>query len=110
MHTAQTAVSSKPEDKQRGKALTDLVISQLTDLFRIGLLVGLVVTMKRTSHVTGKYLPLALGIVFVAVILPSTMPPVGVALTDAVLAGLISNSVILVHILAIARLVARFRR
>jgi hypothetical protein len=47
--------------------VTDLVLSQLGDLFRIGLIVALVVTMRRTAAVTGRVVPLALGVVFVAV-------------------------------------------
>jgi hypothetical protein len=90
--------------------LTDLVLSQLTDLFRIGLIIALVVTMRRTVAVTGRIIPLLAGVVFVAVLLPATMPSGSATLTDAILAGLVSNSVILVHVLAIARLIALIRR
>lgn len=89
--------------------MIDLVLSQLTDLFRIGLMIALVVTMLRTSAVTGRVLPLALGVVFVAVILPTTMPGGSASLIDAILAGLISNLIILVPVLAAAALVARLR-
>lgn len=88
----------------------DLVLSQLTDIFRIGLIVALVVTMRRTSAVTGRVLPLALGVFFVAVILPTTLRSQQVALTDAVLAGLVSNVIILGVVLAAAVLVERLRR
>ena len=91
-------------------ALTDLVLSQLTDLFRIGLIIALVVTMYRTAAVTGRVLPLALGVVFVAVMLPATLPSSSASLADAVLAGLISNSIILVPVLALAALIKRLRR
>ena len=90
--------------------MTDLVLSQLTDLFRIGLIIALVVTMRRTAAVTGRVLPLALGVVFVAVMLPATLPSSSANRADAVLAGLISNSIILVAVLALAGLFARFRR
>ena len=90
--------------------MTDLVLSQLTDFFRIGLIIALVVTMHRTAAVTGRVLPLALGVVFVAVMLPSTMPSGSASLADAVLAGLVSNSIILVPVLALAELIARLRR
>ena len=90
--------------------MIDLVLSQLTDLFRIGLMIALVVTMLRTSAVTGRVLPLALGVVFVAVILPTTMPGGSASLTDAILAGLVSNLIILVPVLAAAALVARLRK
>ena len=90
--------------------MIDLVLSQLTDLFRIGLMIALVVTMLRTAAVTGRVLPLALGVVFVAVILPSTMPGGSASLTDAILAGLVSNLIILVPVLAVAAVVARLRK
>ncbi len=90
--------------------MIDLVLSQLTDIFRIGLIVALVVTMRRTAAVTGRVLPLALGVLFVAVILPTTLRSQQVALMDAVLAGLVSNVIILGVVLAAAFLVERFRR
>lgn len=90
--------------------MTDLALSQLTDLFRIGLITGLVFTMHRTADVTGRVLPLVLGVVFVAVLLPTTMPSTSASFTDAVFAGLISNSIILIPVLILAGLVARSRR
>jgi H+/gluconate symporter-like permease len=89
--------------------LTDLIQSQLLDPFRIGLLAALVVTMLRTAQVTGRLIPLALGAVFVAVIIPSTNPPTNATLTNAVLAGLVSNAIILGIILALAAVVRRMR-
>jgi hypothetical protein len=86
-----------------------LIQSQLVDIFRIGLIVALVFTMARTRAATGTVLPLALGVVFVAVILPSTNPQPGVTLMDAVLAGLISNLVILAIVLALALVWRRLR-
>ena len=90
--------------------MIDLVLSQLTDIFRIGLIVALVVTMRRTAAVTGRVLPLALGVLFVAVILPTTLRSQQVALVDAVLAGLVSNVIILGVVLAAAFLIERLRR
>jgi uncharacterized membrane protein len=90
--------------------LTDLLFSQLTDIFRIGLIIGLVYTMNRTAAVTGRVLPLILGVVFVAVILPATLPSPAAGLTQAVAVGLLANTIILLHVLALARLIARFRR
>ena len=90
--------------------MTDLVFSQLTDVFRIGLIIVLVITMLRTSSVTGRVLPLVLGVVFVAVIIPTTMTGGSAVLTQAILVGLVSNTVILVVVLGVARLVARLRR
>ncbi|MDH4391826.1 MAG: hypothetical protein QE285_10455 [Aquabacterium sp.] len=90
--------------------MVDLVLSQLTDLFRIGLVIGLVYTMNRTAAVTGRVLPLVLGVVFVAVMLPATMPRASANLLDATLAGLVSNTIILVPVLVLAALIARWRR
>lgn len=88
----------------------ELVLSQLSDVFRIGLIMALVLTMRRTAPVTGRVLPLAAGVVFVAVLLPSTMPGDSHSLTHAILAGLISNLIILVPVLLLAGWLARFRR
>lgn len=90
--------------------MIDLVTSQLLDPFRIGLLIALVVTMQRTAAVTGRVIPLILGIVFVAVMLPTTMPSSSMNLKDAILAGLISNTILLAGVLAGAWLIVRFRR
>ena len=90
--------------------MTDLVLSQLTDLFRIGLIIALVVTMHRTAAVTGRVLPLVLGVLFVAAMLPATMPSASASRTDAILAGLVSNTIILAVVLVAAGLIARLRR
>jgi hypothetical protein len=88
----------------------DLVFSQLSDVFRIGLIIALVVTMLRTSTVTGRVLPLIAGVVFVAVIVPSTLSGSTETLSLEIAAGLISNLIILVPVLLLARLVAHLRR
>ena len=89
--------------------MVELIQSQLADPFRIGLIVALVVTMYRTQAATGTLLPLAAGVVFVAVILPSTGIGGGADLTQAVLAGILSNLIILGIVLALAALVRRLR-
>lgn len=53
--------------------MIDLLQSQLTDLFRIGLIAALIATTLRTEGVTGRTIPLMAGVVFVAVIIPMTM-------------------------------------
>ena len=90
--------------------MIDLIVSQLTDVFRIGLIIALVITTVRTSAITGRVIPLACGVVFVAVMLPLTLPTGSVPLVDSILAGLLSNLVILLHVLAVARLVQLLRR
>ena len=90
--------------------MIDLVLSQLSDLFRIGLIVALVVTMRRTAPVTGRVLPLVLGVAFIAVMLPLTMPSPSSGSGEAIVAGLVSNSIILALVLACAKVIARVRR
>lgn len=89
--------------------MVDLIQTQLLDPFRIGLIVALVFTMYRTRAATGTLLPLAMGVVFVAVILPSTQASGATGLTEAVLAGLVSNLIILGIVLALAVIVRRLR-
>ena len=73
---------------------TLLITGQFTDMFRLGLLAGLIYTTERTRHQTGVLLPLVAGIVFVAIIIPTTMPQPGVPLWQAVATGLVVNAVI----------------
>ncbi len=90
--------------------MIDLVLSQLTDVFRIGLIIGLVFTMRKTAAVTGRVLPLVLGVAFLAVMLPATMPHASASFIDAILAGLVSNTIILAPVLFANWLVSRSRR
>ena len=90
--------------------MIDLVLSQLTDIFRIGLIIGLVFTMHKTAAVTGRILPLVLGVVFLAVMLPATMPKASASFTDAIVAGLVSNTIILAPVLFLGWLISRLRR
>lgn len=90
--------------------MIELVLSQLSDVFRIGLIIALVVTMFRTSSVTGRVLPLIAGVVFVAVIVPSTLSGGTESLSQEIAAGLISNLIILAPVLLLAQLIARLRR
>ncbi len=86
--------------------LTDLAISQFMDPFRIALLIGLVVTMQRAMVVTGKLVPLLAGIVFVAVIIPSTITQtLAASFVMQVGVGLVTNAVLLAVILAIKMLI-----
>jgi hypothetical protein len=73
--------------------ISALLVEQFTDIFRIGLLTGLIYTTERTRAQTGVLLPLIAGIVFVAVIIPTTMPRPGVSLELAVATGLLVNAV-----------------
>ena len=71
-----------------------LFTSQITDFFRLGLLAGLIYTTERTRGQTGIALPLLAGIVFVAVIIPSTITKSSVDLVSGVGVGLFANAVI----------------
>lgn len=83
------------------------------DPFRIGLIAALVYTMYRTQAATGTVLPLAAGVVFVAVILPSTQAAGQASgapsLTQAIAAGIVSNLIILGIVLALVMIVRRLR-
>lgn len=89
--------------------LPDLLTSQLSDPFRIGLLIALFLTMLRTRAASGTWVPLAAGAVFVAVILPSTMQTTAAPLMQAVTVGVLANGVILAIILAAWALFQRVR-
>ena len=91
--------------------LSNLILSQLADPFRIGLLVALVITMLRTEAVTGIWVPLAAGVLFVAVIIPSTtLTALTQPLWQIVAVGLVSNAIILVVILGVWTTYQRLRR
>jgi K+ transporter len=71
-----------------------LFTSQITDIFRFGLLAGLIYTTERTRGQTGILLPLVAGTVFVAVIIPTTITKSSVDIASAVGVGLVANAVI----------------
>lgn len=73
----------------------DALGSMLLDPFRIGLLIALVLTMRRTAQATGTWLPLAAGAVFVAVIIPMTLSAPTGGMMLAVALGLLANALIL---------------
>ena len=91
--------------------LSQLVLAQLEDPFRIVLIVALVFTMLRTRAQTGTLLPLAAGVVFVAVIIPSTF---GAQKAESFWlqfgAGLIANSIILAVVMALYEAYRRLSR
>ncbi len=89
--------------------MIEILLAQLTDPFRIALAVGLVLTMIRTRSATGTALPLATGILFIAVIIPTTLQSVGTGLVRHIGLGLVSTTVIVAIVLAIREAVLRFR-
>ena len=91
--------------------LPDLFLSQLSDLFRIGLLIALFITMLRTRAASGTWVPLAAGVVFVAVILPTTMQTTLAApLSQVIGVGIVANVVIVALIMAVWEVFQRVRR
>ena len=81
-------------------SLSDLLLSQLADPFRIGLLIALFVTMLRTQAASGTLVPLVAGAVFVAVLIPSAaQSTLVVPFWQAVAVGIGANVVLLAVIL-----------
>jgi hypothetical protein len=90
--------------------MTDLLNAQLTDPFRLVLLMGLYITMLRTRAQTGTYLPLALGAVAVSVIITSTMPSHGAAFGPSLGMGVVANIIVLALIHGAYTLYSRIAR
>ncbi|MDZ4310285.1 MAG: hypothetical protein U1A24_06990 [Cypionkella sp.] len=91
--------------------LPDLFLSQLSDPFRIGLLIALFITMLRTRAASGTWVPLAAGVVFVAVILPTTVQTALAApLAQVIGVGVVVNVVIVALIMAVWEIYQRARR
>lgn len=89
--------------------MLDLLIGQLTDPFRIVLAIGLVLTMLRTQAASGTWIPLAAGVVFIAVLIPMTMAADAANRMPAIIAGLFSTSVIVAVVLGVRALVLKAR-
>ena len=87
--------------------MIDLVGTQLIDPFRIGLLATLLLTTARTVAHTGRVVPLLLGSVFVAVLIPTAMDDGAVPLWQAIMTGMLANAVILAVLLGARALWAR---
>jgi hypothetical protein len=78
----------------RYMSMLDIFAAQALDPFRIGLLLALFATMLRTRPTTGTLLPLAAGAIFVAILIPSTLPSdQGEPLVTAVLIGILTNAI-----------------
>jgi len=93
--------------------LTDVLLSQLSNPFRIGLLIALIYTALQNRAATGLMLPLAAGAVFVAVILPTTMglgAAAALPLWQVIAVGVVANALILAVAMAIWTVWQRNRR
>ena len=91
--------------------LFDILTGQLGDLFRIGLLIALVITTRRNQAATGWILPLICGVIFVAVIIPSTLQTQSTEpLWRLMAVGVVANAIILAAMLCIYALIERLRQ
>ena len=80
----------------------EILTAQLTDLFRIGLMIALVITARRNVAATGWILPLIFGVVFVAVMIPVTLQSQSSEpLLRMAVIGVIANLIILAVILGL---------
>lgn len=77
----------------------DTILQQLSDPFRIGIIFFLLLTALRTRAAMGMVTPLALGVVFIAAMIPLTLQAGAYpTFADKLLAfgyGLVSNGIIL---------------
>ena len=86
----------------------DILGEQLLDPFRIALIVGLLITANNTAAQVGRSVPLVLGMVFVAVLIPTAFgSPHGMA--SAIGVGIVANLLILAVLSAALRLFRRVR-
>jgi hypothetical protein len=84
--------------------MLETLAAQLTDPFRIGLLFCMFLTALRTRDTVGLAIPLVLGVVFIAVLLPMTTGANTALGRDAPMTaigfGIFSNAIILGTIFA----------
>jgi drug/metabolite transporter (DMT)-like permease len=90
--------------------LTNTLLSQLLDPFRIGLLVALLFTTIRNAAATGWALPLVAGIAFVAYIIAMAFPVANQSIWHATGVGLVSNAVIVALLFALWSAYRRFQK
>jgi hypothetical protein len=88
----------------------DIIISQLADPFRIALLVALLFTAQNTSGALNRWLPIAMGLIFVAVIIPTALASDGAPVAAEIGVGVVSNAAVLALLLAAQAVYERVRR
>jgi peptidoglycan/LPS O-acetylase OafA/YrhL len=90
--------------------IIDILTAQLTDLFRIGLIIALIFTARRNAAATGWWLPLGLGVIFVAVMIPATLQSQSTEpFWRLAMVGVVANLVILAVALGGLTAFKRFR-
>ena len=79
----------------------DIFLDQIVDPFRIGLIIMMLVTSARTSAAVGTVVPLVLGVVFVAVLIPTALDADDGNVVSEIAVGLVTNAVLLGLALAV---------
>jgi hypothetical protein len=91
--------------------VVQIIVEQLADPFRIGLLIALLFMAARPSGGHNRWLPIALGLVFVAVLIPTAMASnVPDPVSAQIGVGLLSNAIIVGIMLFAEALLERLRR
>lgn len=86
----------------------DIYLAQLVDPFRIGLLVAMLLTSASTAPTLNRWIPIALGVVFIAVLIPFSFGSTDETTKAlAVGIGLGSNATVLAVLLAAQALYRR---
>jgi hypothetical protein len=103
-----------PQSRAHGSMTMDIfriLIEQLADPFRIALLVALLFAAANPGGALNRWLPIALGLVFVAVLIPTALASDGEEAVSAQIGvGLLSNAIILGLMLFAEQLLERLRR
>jgi len=103
-------MTGKPEPEPATVTLAQLLVSQLADPFRIGLIIALVFTMLRTRAQSGTVLPLVFGVIFVAVLIPYTSGAnTAEPMVRMIALGLVANTILLGIVLGAYEAYQRFR-
>jgi len=89
-------------------SMAAIAVEQVTDIFRIGMILFLVLTAARTAPATptraGSAAPLTLGVLFIAVLIPLTFHRGAPDLLPRILLGIPVNAILLLAMLGLIRL------
>lgn len=87
-----------------------ILVEQLADPFRLGLLIALLFVAAKPAGVFNRWLPIALGLVFVAVVIPTAMASDETEpMTAQIGIGLLSNGIIVGLMLAAEAVYEKFK-
>jgi len=91
--------------------VSDLILAQLADPLRMGLLVALLFFAANSRGVLNRWLPIALGLAFVAVLIPTAMASdTTEPVTAQIGVGFLSNAMIVGIMLFAEAVVEKFRK